>query len=89
MLHLKRIFANLFGDFATGITGSRRLYCSTGMELCFEVYLFTIEVPFILGARGYYRFNQHDVYKRPYGFDFIFGIGTDMLDMLKRKKYAL
>jgi len=89
VLHLKRIYANLFGDLGAGLEGrSNRYYCSTGLELCFEVHLFTIEVPLILGARGYYRFNQHDQYKRPYGFDFIFGIGTDLLGMLTRKKYA-
>jgi hypothetical protein len=41
--------------------------------------LFTIEIPFIIGARGYYRFDLHDEYRAPYGFEIIFGIGSTPL----------
>ncbi|OHD66164.1 MAG: hypothetical protein A2176_07945 [Spirochaetes bacterium RBG_13_51_14] len=89
VLHFKRIFANLFGDYAVGLGDSRYYYRSTGMELNFELHFFTIEVPVILGVRGYYRFDQHDQYVRPYGFDFIFGIGMDVQDLFLRKKHVL
>lgn len=76
VLHFKRIFANIFGDYGAGMDGAIHYYRSAGLEVCFEMYLFTIEIPFIIGVRGYYRFDQHHDYRAPYGFDILFGIGS-------------
>ncbi len=76
VLHFKRIFANMFGDYGAGIDQSPRYYRSAGLDLCFEMHLFTIEIPFIIGVRGYHRFDHHDEYRAPYGFDILFGIGS-------------
>jgi hypothetical protein len=84
VLHFKRFYANLFGDYARG---GKEYYRSAGLELCSEMYFFSIEVPFILGVRGFYRFDQHDHYKKPYGFEFLFGIGMDLSYGFNRKKY--
>ena len=84
VLHFKRFFANIFGDYSVG---DKKNYRSVGLDLCAEMYFFTIEVPFILGVRGYYRFDQHDTYRYPYGFEFIFGIGSDFANSFRNKKY--
>ncbi len=93
VLHFKRFFANLFGDYAVSMVEKGKklrvteYYRSAGMELCAEMHFFSIEVPFVLGVRGYYRFDQHDVYTRPYGFEFIFGIGMDIPSVFRRRTY--
>ncbi|HOT43932.1 MAG TPA: hypothetical protein PLC28_03515 [Spirochaetota bacterium] len=93
VLHFKRFFANLFGDYAVSMAEKgkklrvKEYYRSAGMELCAEMHFFSIEVPFVLGVRGYYRFDQHDVYVRPYGFEFIFGIGMDIQNVFKTRAY--
>ncbi len=93
VLHFKRFYANMFGDYAVSmIEKNKKLhvteyYRSAGLELFAEMHFFSIEVPLILGVRGYYRFDQHDVYVRPYGFDFLFGIGMDIPSVFKRKTY--
>lgn len=93
VLHFKRFYANMFGDYAVAMHGSEKklhvtqYYRSAGLELYAELYLFTIEVPVILGVRGYYRFDQHDVYVRPYGFEFLFGIGSDFMTVFRRRNY--
>ena len=78
VIHIKRFYANLFGDYAVGMNPGREYYRSAGLELNMEAHLFTIEVPLIVGIRGYYRFDQDDVYRYPYGFDALFGIGMDI-----------
>jgi hypothetical protein len=93
VLHFKRFYANIFADYAAAMVQKNstlrvtQYYRSAGMELYAEMHFFSIEVPFILGVRGYYRFDQHDVYVRPYGFEFLFGIGSDFLTTFKRKAY--
>ncbi len=93
VLHFKRFYANMFGDYAVSMAENDKklhaveYYRSAGLELYVEMFFFSIEIPIILGVRGYYRFDQHDVYVRPYGFDFLFGVGTDSLTTFQRKNY--
>lgn len=84
VLHFKRFYANLFGDYAMQ---EKAYFRSAGLELYAEIHLFTIETPLVLGVRGYYRFDHHDEYKHPYGFDFIFGIGSGTSDFFNAKRY--
>jgi hypothetical protein len=93
VLHFKRFYANMFGDYAVSMAENDKklhaveYYRSAGLELYVEMFFFSIEIPIILGVRGYYRFDQHDVYVRPYGFDFLFGVGTDAMSTFQRKNY--
>lgn len=93
VFHFKRFYANLFGDYGAGMEGKPgklgvvEYYRSAGLELYAEMHFFTIEVPIILGIRGFYRFDQHDDYARPYGFQILFGIGSDFLSMYKSRSF--
>lgn len=75
VIHFKRFYANAFGDYSMG---GRINYRSAGLELYAEIFLFSIEVPFVLGVRGTYLFDYAGRYTRPYDFQFLFGIGMDL-----------
>ncbi|MBN1497952.1 MAG: hypothetical protein JXA07_14360, partial [Spirochaetes bacterium] len=84
VIHFKRFYANLFGDYAMR---EKAYYRSAGLELYSELRLFTIETPLILGVRGYYRFDRHHEYRHPYGFDFIFGFGSISAGSFQAQQY--
>ncbi|OIP01391.1 MAG: hypothetical protein AUJ97_07095, partial [Bacteroidetes bacterium CG2_30_32_10] len=59
-LYFKRLAANLFYDYGIAKSTQTNYYRSTGIELKSETFVFHIPIPFIVGLRGSYLFDNID-----------------------------
>jgi len=59
-LYFKRLAANLFYDYGIAKSLQTNYYRSTGIELKSETFIFHIPIPFIVGVRGSYLFDDID-----------------------------
>ena len=61
LVYLKRVKTNFFYDYGLGKDGSQHTtYQTTGAELTFNFHLFSLFIPWDMGVRYSYRFDEGD-----------------------------